>query len=116
MRRRKYEYEIEKYEVFTRNKQFIEEEIAHLQRSLEGIPRIPTPPLEPSPRLKTSTTTRTGVEPKYSQSIPIQTTGAGMGVTTTAGLSEPSASYSTLPKDGAIRASPAHSLGRLVPP
>ena len=83
---------------------------------MEGIPRIPTPPLEPSPRLKTSTTTRTGVEPKYSQSIPIQTTGAGMGVTTTAGLSEPSASYSTLPKDGAIRASPAHSPGRLVPP
>ena len=39
-----------------------------------------------------------------------------MGVTTTAGLSEPSVSYSTLPKDGAIRTSPAHSLGRLVPP
>ena len=46
----------------------------------------------------------------------IQTTGAGMGVTTTAGLSEPSDSYFTLPKDEAIRASPAHSLGRLVLP
>ena len=43
-RRRKYEYEIEKYEVFTRNKQFTEEEIGHLQRSLDGISRIPTPP------------------------------------------------------------------------
>ena len=71
MRRRKYEYEIEKYEVFTRNKQFTKEEVAHLQGSLKGIPRIPTPPLEPSPRLKTSTTNRTGVEPKYSQSISI---------------------------------------------
>ena len=65
-RRRKYEYEIEKYEVFTRNMQFTEEKISHLQRSLEGISRIPTPSLEPSQRLKTSTTTRTGVEPKYS--------------------------------------------------
>ena len=56
------------------------------------------------------------MEPKYSRSISVQTTGVGMGVTTTAGLSEPSVSYSTLPRDGAIRASPAHSLGRLVPP
>ena len=39
-----------------------------------------------------------------------------MAGTTSAGLSEPSVSYSTLPKDGAIRASPAHSPGRLVPP
>ena len=66
MRRRKYEYEIEKYEIFTRNKQFMEEEIDHLQRSLAGIPRIPTPPLEPSPRKRTSTTTRPGMEPTYS--------------------------------------------------
>ena len=65
-RRRKYEYEIEKYEVFTRNMQFTEEEISHLQRSLDGIPRIPKPHLEPSQRSRTSTTTGTGVEPKYS--------------------------------------------------
>ena len=37
-------------------------------------------------------------------------------VTTTAGFSKPSVSYSTLPKDGAIRASLAHSPGGLVPP
>ena len=82
MRRRKYEYEIEKYEVFTRNKQFTEEEIGHLQRSLDGMSRIPTPLLEPSQRSRTSTTTRPSMEPKYSQYISIQATGADMGVTT----------------------------------
>ena len=85
-RRRKYEYEIEKYEVFTRNMQFTEEEISHLQRSLDGIPRIPTPPLEPSQRSETSTTTTiSSMELNYSQSISIQATGTSTGVTTTAG-------------------------------
>ena len=36
IKRRKYEYEIEKYEAFTRNMQFTEEEISHLQRSFGG--------------------------------------------------------------------------------
>ena len=84
-RRRKYEYEIEKYEVFTRNMQFTEEEISHLQRSLDGIPRIPTPPLEPSQRSETSTTNISSMELNYSQSISIQATRTSTGVTTTAG-------------------------------
>ena len=96
--------------------QFTEEEINHLQRSLDGIPRIPTPPLEPSQRSETSTTTISGMERNYSRSIPIQANGTSTRVTTTAGFSKPSVSYSMLPKDGAIRASLAHSPGGLVPP
>ena len=113
-KRRRYKYEIEKYEVFTRNMQFTEE-IRHLQRNLNGIPRIPTPPLEPSQRSETSTTTMSGMELNYSQSPSIQATRTSTGVTATAGFSRPSVSYSMLPKDGAIRASLAHSPGGLVP-
>ena len=101
--RRKYEYEIETYEVFTRNMQLTEEEISHLQRRLDGIPRIPTPPLEPPQGSRAPMTIRPEMEPKYSQSANIQAIGAHMGVTTTAGINEPSVSYSTIPKTGANR-------------
>ena len=67
--------------------QLTEEEISHLQRSLDGIPRIPTPPLEPPQGSRAPMTIRPEMEPKYSQSANIQAIGAHMGVTTTAGIS-----------------------------
>ena len=42
--------------------------------------------------------------------------GAHMGITTTAGISKSSVSYSTIPKTGANRNTLVPSMGGLIPP